>query len=173
MRKKRPCRICRRWFLPDKHVGNRQKVCSRPECQRQRHRRESAEYRRRERGKDREVRLVSSIRRDGVAELERPSEGSALARLDWLRVRELVGLEQGVIIQETGRVILSGVRELVRMELAAFTGKSRQVMRSGAREQLAGRATAGYAQDGGEEPNARGPSSTGPKVRGPEMSQPP
>ena len=31
--KKKPCRICRKWFLPDVHVGDRQRTCSRPECQ--------------------------------------------------------------------------------------------------------------------------------------------
>jgi hypothetical protein len=28
----KPCCICRRWFLPDVRVGNRQRTCGRPEC---------------------------------------------------------------------------------------------------------------------------------------------
>ena len=31
--KKRPCRICRRWFHPDPRVGARQQVCSSDSCQ--------------------------------------------------------------------------------------------------------------------------------------------
>ncbi|MGA2328940.1 MAG: hypothetical protein ABSH05_21935 [Bryobacteraceae bacterium] len=31
--RKRPCTICRRWFRPDKRVGERQRACGRPECQ--------------------------------------------------------------------------------------------------------------------------------------------
>jgi hypothetical protein len=35
---KRPCAICGRWFLQSKRGRNRQRVCSRKECQRERHR---------------------------------------------------------------------------------------------------------------------------------------
>jgi hypothetical protein len=30
---KKPCRICRKWFRPDIRVGQRQRTCGRPECQ--------------------------------------------------------------------------------------------------------------------------------------------
>jgi len=33
---KRPCRLCRRWFLPDPRLKERQRVCSTAECQRTR-----------------------------------------------------------------------------------------------------------------------------------------
>jgi len=31
--KKKPCKICRKWFRPDVRVGDRQHTCGRPECQ--------------------------------------------------------------------------------------------------------------------------------------------
>jgi len=31
--RKRPCRICRRWFLPDPRQGSRQYACSKKDCQ--------------------------------------------------------------------------------------------------------------------------------------------
>ena len=31
--KKKPCRICRKWFRPDVRVGDRQHTCGRLECQ--------------------------------------------------------------------------------------------------------------------------------------------
>jgi hypothetical protein len=37
MRRKRPCRICRRWFVPHPGAGDRQHVCSAVDCQRERH----------------------------------------------------------------------------------------------------------------------------------------
>ena len=37
--RKRPCKICRKWFLPHPRQGDRQKTCGRPECQREYHRR--------------------------------------------------------------------------------------------------------------------------------------
>ena len=34
MLRKRPCRICRRWFQPHARAGERQRVCSEAACQR-------------------------------------------------------------------------------------------------------------------------------------------
>lgn len=44
-RKKKPCAICGRWFEPDARVGQRQRVCSSPECQKERRRRKQAQWR--------------------------------------------------------------------------------------------------------------------------------
>ena len=43
---KRPCRICRQWFLPDARVGKRQRACKKPECQKARRQRSQARWRR-------------------------------------------------------------------------------------------------------------------------------
>lgn len=45
--RKRPCAICRRWFQPDVRVGDRQRVCAAPSCQRARKRKQEAGWRRR------------------------------------------------------------------------------------------------------------------------------
>ena len=44
--RKRPCRICRRWFLPDARQIGRQKTCGDPACQRENHRRRCQEWNR-------------------------------------------------------------------------------------------------------------------------------
>ena len=44
---KRPCRICRRWFVPDRRVGRRQRACSVPACQMARRAKTQASWRRR------------------------------------------------------------------------------------------------------------------------------
>ena len=36
--RKRPCRICKRWFMPHPRVKDRQKTCGNPPCQREWHR---------------------------------------------------------------------------------------------------------------------------------------
>ena len=41
---KRPCRICRRWFLPNPRLKERQMTCGRPECQRQWHKKKCAQW---------------------------------------------------------------------------------------------------------------------------------
>jgi len=43
--RKKPCRICRRWFRPDNRVGDRQRACGRPDCQRARRQKTQARWR--------------------------------------------------------------------------------------------------------------------------------
>lgn len=47
MLRKRPCRICRRWFYPDPRVRLRQRACSERSCQEARRARTQASWRRR------------------------------------------------------------------------------------------------------------------------------
>lgn len=42
--RKRPCCICRKWFLPDVRQKDRQRACSNPECQREHHRKQCAKW---------------------------------------------------------------------------------------------------------------------------------
>ena len=44
--RKRPCRICRRWFLPNPRVKQRQKTCGKPKCQNEWHRKKCAVWNR-------------------------------------------------------------------------------------------------------------------------------
>ena len=45
--RKKPCRICRRWFHPDARVGERQRACGQPECQTARRQKTQADWRKR------------------------------------------------------------------------------------------------------------------------------
>jgi len=40
--KKRPCRICRKWFTPNNKLKERQKTCTDPECQKEWHKKTCA-----------------------------------------------------------------------------------------------------------------------------------
>src|SRR5829696_646283 len=43
--RKRPCRMCRRWFYPDRRAGERQRTCSNPACQAIRRQKTQANWR--------------------------------------------------------------------------------------------------------------------------------
>ena len=43
--RKRPCRICRRWFYPDPRAGDRQRACSKTDCQAARRQKTQADWR--------------------------------------------------------------------------------------------------------------------------------
>jgi len=45
--RKRPCRICRRWFLPNPRLKDRQKTCADKGCQKEWHRRQCADWNKR------------------------------------------------------------------------------------------------------------------------------
>jgi hypothetical protein len=42
--KKRPCRICRKWFTPNNKLKERQKTCGKPECKKEWHKRVCAKF---------------------------------------------------------------------------------------------------------------------------------
>src|ERR1035441_2005535 len=48
--RKRPCRICRRWFRPGPRAGDRQRACDAPECQATRRQKTQARWRNRNPG---------------------------------------------------------------------------------------------------------------------------
>ena len=109
----RPCRICRHWFLPDPRAGDRQHVCCQTSCQRERHRRSCRAWREREQESIRTHRLRMRIL---AAEPEPAgaggSSGSRLPtqRLRWGAVRDAVGLQVGVIVEEIAQQIQIWVR---------------------------------------------------------------
>ena len=130
MVKKRPCRICRRWFQPHRRVGDRQTVCSRDECQRERHRRACAAWRKRE---TQSVRFHRLTQRVTVPVEELPPETSAGSppgpetRLRFDRVRDAVGLQVSMVIQVLAIVIRDYVRDAVRAQTKTVRTNARRL----------------------------------------------
>jgi len=98
MARKCRCRICGRWFRPQPQAGSRQRACSAPGCQRERHRRACVRWHRANPDYDREDRLRRRLRREG-----HPGAGDArggpldpLGALDWSAARDAVGLQVAV-----------------------------------------------------------------------------
>lgn len=125
---KRPCMICRRWFDPHPRAGPRQRACSKPECQRERHRRACADWRRRNPDYDAEDRLRRRVQaEDGAAVLG--SGSSALDRppgLQWDAVQDAVGLQVGVVIEEAAKVLAEWVRDAVAPKILELQRESRK-----------------------------------------------
>lgn len=110
--KRRPCKVCRKWFLPELHAGDRQHVCGEEACQRKWHRQACAEWHRRNPDYDRETRLVGRIVK--VTSLEERRR-DPLVSIDWAQLRVEVGLNAAVAMEELGKVVLTGARETVRV----------------------------------------------------------
>ncbi len=117
MVRKRPCAICRKWFEPHPRAGPRQRTCSRPECQRERHRRSCRSWHARNPDYDRETRLRARVAegRPQTAEDE---------FLCWPAARDAVSLEVLVVMEEIRRLLVSFVRDAVARQVFAVKGKT-------------------------------------------------
>ena len=137
MAKKRPCRICRKWFEPHARAGERQRVCSAEVCQRERHRQACATWHESNPDYDRAERL----RRKVVPEVPLPSPlADPLPRVDWDAARDAVGFEVAVFVEESQRVVVDWARDAVLAQQHVITRKSRKVGGVSARDALGGRA---------------------------------
>lgn len=112
MARKRPCRICRKWFRPDPRVGARQRTCGSTPCRRAWHGRSCRNWRRRNPDYDRDDRL----RRRLHAQTEVVSS-DPLAQLNWNVARDAIGLQVAVVIEETGRLLVSWTRDAIAVQL--------------------------------------------------------
>lgn len=117
MTRKRPCRICRKWFLPHPRAGARQRTCSDARCQAERRRRGCAAWRRRHPDYDREDRLRRRLLRDGDPKVSCGLGTDPLRRIDWSAARIAVGLQVAVTIEETGKVLHLWARDAVRSQV--------------------------------------------------------
>ena len=111
--RKRPCRICRKWFRPDARVGARQRTCGSAPCCRAWHRRSCRDWRRRNPDYDRDDRLRRRLhaQREAV-------RGDPLAQLNWDAAREVIGLQVAVVVEETGRLLVSWARDVMALQLS-------------------------------------------------------
>ena len=132
MGRTRPCRICRRWVRPHPRAGDRQHVCSRADCQRERHRRACQRWRQGEAPAERAHRLRQRIRVDAEG---RQAAGSG-PRLSWDVVRDAVGLEVAVILEEISRLLEDAVRDAVRRQVRASATESHRVPGAGQQDDM-------------------------------------
>lgn len=122
MGKKRPCKICRRWFLPHPRAGNRQRVCSAAACQRERHRRSCAAWHTQNPGYDREERLRRKLTRE-PAPAPAPADPIPV-RIDRSAARDVVDVEVVVFVEEMAKVVVDWARDAVMAQASGIKEKS-------------------------------------------------
>ncbi len=135
MARKRPCRVCRKWFAPHPRAGSRQRTCGREECQRERHRRACGQWHERHPDYDRENRLRERVRVEVAA--GEPLARDPMAEVAWDAARDAVGMETAVIVEETGKVLALWARDAVRAQAAEITRKLAKVLPRHARDGIA------------------------------------
>ena len=135
MARKRPCRVCGKWFEPHPRAGKRQRACGRDDCGRERHRRACAAWRAQHPEYDRERRLRERVRTEvGFGE---PLWRDPLTEIAWEAARDAVGMETAVIVEETGKVLTLWARDAVRAQASEITRKLAKVLPRPARDEIA------------------------------------
>jgi len=114
--RKRPCRICRRWFVPNPRLKDRQMTCATAECQSQWHKKKCAEWNRKNADYfkanylQKKIDTATQCRRDPEATLP----ANALDKLPASRmqtampleyVKELIGVELVIIYEYLAQLL--------------------------------------------------------------------
>jgi hypothetical protein len=123
---KRPCRICRRWFVPERRVGRLQRACSAPACQTARRARTQASWRRR----NPDYFIAHRIQRRGLEAEE--AEGAVLplvllpplSQLPWDVAQEAFGVTGTDFLSHLGRVLLVAAQDQKASQVLVATGES-------------------------------------------------
>ncbi len=110
--KKKPCRICRKWFQPEVRVGRRQRACSRPECQAARRKKTQAAWRSRNPGYFIEWRI--QVRSETAQPPEPFRLPRPLSELPWDIAQDMFGRKGADFIGAMGSVLLRSAKDQLR-----------------------------------------------------------
>ena len=140
--RKRPCRICKCWFHPSPRAGDRQHVCGKPECQRERHRRACQAWHGRERLEVAEERLVSRLKACVTVGAGETQSGStlqvpAVVQVDRGALRDAVPPEIAGVILFLLEVLLARWRDAVPAQVHGDKGESPKVLPRSRRDGIA------------------------------------
>jgi hypothetical protein len=120
---KRPCCICRRWFVPDQRVGRRQRACSAPACQIARRVRAQAAWRRR--NPDYFIARRMQQRRVSADAVPVPPLvlPPPLSQLPWDLAQDEFGVVGTDFLGHLGRVLLSAAQDEKAGQVIEPTGE--------------------------------------------------
>jgi hypothetical protein len=123
--KKRPCRICGRWFTPHPRLKDRQKTCADAQCKREWHRRKCAQWNKDNADYFKSNYLQKKLETTLVCK-SRYKSGLPLAF-----VQEVIGIQPLVILEYLVQLLRRRFQEVIRMEVAVRTGQMGRLLRGG------------------------------------------
>ncbi len=132
--RKRPCRICRRWFMPNPRLKDRQMTCADPKCQREWHRRKCAEWNKDNADYFKETYLQKKLDdaiTSGTPSNPPPVKSRMKSGLPLGYVQEVMGIQHAVIIEYLGQLLFRRFQEVIRGQVTVNTGKAGQLPGAG------------------------------------------
>ncbi len=135
--KKRPCRICRKWFAPNPRVGDRQKTCGAKECQDKWHAKKCSQWNRHNRACFQATNLskkLQAVQHQETAPGNPPPQlpkSGIFPKLPQEVIQEVIGAQQFVIATYLSRVLLRSVQEVIRLQRADILKEVKRLPRRG------------------------------------------
>jgi len=121
--KKRPCKVCRRWFTPHPRAGYTQKTCASEQCKKEWHRRMCFEWDRKNSDYFKGIYLKNKML--AADEVKRNKFGKATPNnyldLPWPEIQEEIGVKQVVIIEYIVQLLIRRFQEQIKVQLAVNT----------------------------------------------------
>ncbi len=132
--KKRPCRICRRWFVPNPRLKERQRTCGDPQCKREWHRRKCAEWNENNSDYFRANFLQKKI--DGATSSDKtsppiPPKSRLKSGLPLEVVQEVFSLQHIIIIEYFWQLLFKRFQDVLKGQVVVNTGKVRRLPHAG------------------------------------------
>jgi len=131
--KKRPCRICRKWFIPNARVGDRQKTCGCNECKQKWRIKKCAQWNKKNRVTfqtnylDKKLQAVKN--QGNFSDKSLPQSGKN-SKLPHELIQEVIGVQEFVIAQHLSQVLLRSVQEVIRTQRVDIINEVRQLPQS-------------------------------------------
>ena len=125
--RKRPCRICRRWFMPNPKVKNDQKTCGAPLCKREWHRKKCAEWNKKNRDYFKANYLqkkLEAVTLPGAPPRSPRIESRLKLGLPFSCFQEAISIQQAVIIEYFGLLLFRRFQEALRTQVTVITGET-------------------------------------------------
>lgn len=121
--KKRPCRICGHWFMPNPRLKDRQMTCGDPGCKKEWHRKKCAEWN----GKNADYfrsnylqKKLDTARQSGTSPPTLPKT-RLKSGLPHLFVQEVIDIQQLIIIEYFGQLLVRRFQEVITRQAIVKT----------------------------------------------------
>lgn len=137
--KKRPCRVCGKWYPPNPRLYDRQQTCGAKECQRKWHARKCAEWNRKNRAYFKDIYLRGRLESFGSAPPEQSPSSCSSCRINDLPrrsspldlpqdvIKEVIEVKQLIIIEYIARLLMRGVQEVIKAQLVELQRESKRL----------------------------------------------
>ncbi len=132
MTKKRPCKICKKWFSPNPRLRNRQKTCGKPQCQKEWHKRTCDKWNKNNRDYFRGIYLKRKILAEGSEnEQDQDCTGKieSSSRRTFFRlglplqeIKEVMGAKMLIVIEYIFKVLMRALKEMLNVQPIVNTG---------------------------------------------------